>query len=446
VDINKLLSASIKDGVTSEVFYSETKSTSIGIFNREVSAFTRSDSKGVGIRVIAEGKSGSAFTEKVTPEEIERCLTNAVENSGYGMPDKGNVIYESTENFYSDRYLSEDLHSVSLDEKKNFALALENAAYEADSRINNVSMLRFVEIGGMNVIRNSAGLAKEQKISFCYAFAYVTAKEGDDTQIGLYGQAVRNFNDLNYKIIADKAVDRAVSILGAREINSGIFPILFSNGAASSLLGAFISHPESPFYGENIQKGRSKLKDRVGHVIANENLTVIDDPHDFGPGCRDFDDDGIQTKRTVIIENGRLVTILHNLYSAAREGVYSTGHGSRGGFSGGTGTEIWNPRIPDGDKTEAELIGEIGKGIYIINIDGLHAGTDAITGDFSLSAKGFMIEGGEKAFPVRNITIAGNFYELIMDINGIADNRRTDGFGNFSSPSILIKKLSVSGR
>jgi PmbA protein len=436
----------MKDGVTSEVFYSESKSTSIGIFNREVSEFTRSDSKGVGIRVIAEGKSGSAFTEKVTPEEIERCFNNAAENSGYGMPDKGNVIYESSENFYSDKYLSEDLDSVSLEEKKNFALALENAAYEADSRINNVSMLRFVEIGGMHVIRNSSGLSKEQKISFCHAFAYVTAKEGDDSQVGLYGQAVRNFRDLNYKTIAKNAAEEAVSILGAREIDSGMFPILFSNRTASSLLGAFFSHSDSPFYGENIQKDRSKLKDKVGHVIANENLTVIDDPHDFGPGCRDFDDDGVQTKRTVIIENGRLSEILHNLYSAAREGVSSTGHGSRSGFSGGIGTETWNPRIPDGDKTEAELFGQMGKGIYVTNIEGLHAGLDPITGDFSLSAKGFMIEGGEKTYPVRNITIAGNFYELIMEINGIADNRRTDGFGNFSSPSILIRKLSVSGR
>ena len=208
-----------------------------------------------------------------------------------------------------------------------------------------------------------------------------------------------------------------------------------------SLLGAFAG----VFFGENAQKGFSLLKGKTGERIASEKVTLRDDALLAGGyGTQPFDSEGVSGKNKAVIEKGVLKTLLYNRKTAKKDGVLSTGNGFKAGLTGSVKTATTNFYLTQGEPTQEELFRQMGNGLFITSLMGLHAGCNAVSGDFSLSAEGFRIEDGKQGRPVEQITIAGNFYKLLESVEEIADDLYF-GSNGMGAPSVLVRNLDIAG-
>ena len=163
--------------------------------------------------------------------------------------------------------------------------------------------------------------------------------------------------------------------------------------------------------GDAVQKGVSLLKGKEGEVIASNIVNLVDDPHlENGLASVGFDDEGVATTKTYLIKDGKLENLLHNLKTANKAGVKSTGNGFKSSYASPISVSPTNMYIEPGVNSLEEMTKKIDKGLIITDFAGLHSGANSITGDFSLAAKGFYIENGVKTKPVEQITVAGNFF------------------------------------
>ena len=213
-----------------------------------------------------------------------------------------------------------------------------------------------------------------------------------------------------------------------------------------SLLSVF----SSIFSSEAAQKGLSKLGDKEGEMIAAPIVTLVDDPfHPENPMPRNFDAEGSPTHKKNIIEGGKLNTLLYNLKTAAVAGKKTTGNASKGGYDSPVALRPFTMYLENGSMTEEELLAKAGEGVYITDLSGLHAGANAVSGDFSLQSAGFMIREGKKCEYVKSFTVAGNFYDLLKNIAALANNCHLPnamGSTAFGAPSVLVENLSIAGK
>jgi PmbA protein len=220
--------------------------------------------------------------------------------------------------------------------------------------------------------------------------------------------------------------------------------VVFSADAMTSLLSTFIG----VFSAEAVQKGFSLLKGKLGEAIAAPCISIRDDPLlDYKPGSAAFDDEGTAACNKAIVEKGVLKTFLHNRKTARKDGVASTGNGFKAGLKASVGISPTNCYIEPSDTGLDSLLAGLEPsktGLLIDDLEGLHAGANAVSGDFSLSASGFLIEGGRKGRAVEQIVVAGNFFSLLKDILAVGSDISFKG--SISSPSVLVKSLSVSGQ
>jgi PmbA protein len=237
------------------------------------------------------------------------------------------------------------------------------------------------------------------------------------------------------------AVEYAVRMLDAAPIPSGKMPAVFRYDAMADLLGWF----SSVFSAEAAQKGLSLLKGREGEIIAAPCLTLTDDPLlPGGLSSRAFDDEGVATYTKRIIDGGKLTTLLHNLKTARVQGVSSTGNAAKASYASPVRVAPSNLFISPGDRTLDELLRELSEGLLVTEVAGLHAGANGVSGDFSLSAKGFTVRGGVMNRAVEQITVAGNFFTLLQSIEAIGSDLHF-GMSDAGSPSVRVAEISVAG-
>lgn len=246
--------------------------------------------------------------------------------------------------------------------------------------------------------------------------------------------------------LAAKAAAAAKGKLGGEAAPTGVCPVVFDPEAMSDVLQTFCG----VFSSENAQKGLSKLGSSEGEMIASDCVTLVDDPfHPDNPMPISFDAEGSPTARKHVIENGRLVTLLYNLKTAAVAGKKSTGNASKAGYDAPVAVRPFTLYLAPGAYSEEDLLEKAGNGVYINSLGGLHAGANPVTGDFSLQSAGFLIENGKKTKSVKSFTVAGNFYDLLKKITAAADNVTLPsamGMTAFGSPSVLVEDLSIAGK
>ena len=236
-------------------------------------------------------------------------------------------------------------------------------------------------------------------------------------------------------------VNEALSKIGAKSVPSGDYKVIINNDAMVSLLSTFAG----VFSADAVQKGLSLLKDKEGEDIASSIVNLVDDPHlKNGLASVGFDDEGVATRKTYLIKDGKLDSFLHNLKTANKAGVKSTGNGFKNSYASPISVSPTNFYFEPGNKEFDELVSTIDEGIIINDLAGLHSGANAITGDFSLAAKGFFINNGKKDFPIEQITVSGNFFKLLNDIEEIGSDLKFP-MSSVGSPSIKIKSLAVAG-
>lgn len=243
-----------------------------------------------------------------------------------------------------------------------------------------------------------------------------------------------------------KPVKKTLQYLNSKPLPTGVYPVVFENLAAVDLLSTFCSI----FSAENAEKGTSLLKGKENTQVASELVTLVDTAFHEKSGLKcPFDDQGVPVLNKNIIDKGVLTGLLNNIKWANKTKTSPTGNGFKGGYSSPVSISPCNFFISPGTLNLQSLFEKAQNSVFITSLGGLHAGANTATGDFSLEAKGFLLENGKTTTPLKAFTVSGNFYQLLKDIIGVGSDLAFDVPGShsaFGSPSLLVKNLSLAGQ
>ena len=423
-----------------EILLSAGNSFSVKINEQNIESFNYSDSKGIGVRVIRDGKVGYAYTEKFDEETFKLIVDEAIENAKYTENDDVVIMENYPENTNSPNVYSESLNKIDVVDKIQLAKDLEKYAKEIDKRVFTVPNAVYGDGKSYNRIANSKGLDREDTQNYAYAYVAVLSAEKDDKRMGVKFHITRDFGEFDPNKMAKESVKKSTDLLNGNPAESGKYAVVFNNEMMATMLATF----SGIFNAKSVQEGRSLLKGKIGERIANEKVTIVDDGlHPDGFSTSAFDNEGYPTERTILIEKGVLKSFLHNTITARKDGVKSTGNGSRG-YKGTLNISTSNFIIEAGEYKEADLFTKHERIIEIVSLQGMHSGANAISGDFSLGAQGFLWQNGKRMHSLKPFTVSGNFLQMLSGVEAIADNFKFDMSSNGAS-SILINELNISG-
>lgn len=440
--LNKLLNQGRERIEELEAFLVKKKEIDISVYEGEVSKYSIAESGGLSLRGLSNNKMGYSYTEKLDESSFNELINDVIENAKY-IDEDPEDIFSGSDNYEEQDNFSKELKDVMIEDKIKFLLDLEKEALNLDERVSKVNICSYNEFENERYILNTKNVDLYDKSNGAMIYISVIVKDGEDTKTGMNYKIFNNLSDLNLKEIAKEAVDNGISMLGAKTIKSDNYPIVFENKTFANLISAF----SSIFIADNVQKGLSLLKGKLGKEIGSPILTIVDDPFlEDGFASRNFDDEGTSTRFKKIVDNGKLKNYLYNWKTANKDEVESTGNASRS-YKGSISTSPTNLYIVKGDMSLWELMSYAENGLYINNLEGLHSGLNPVSGDFSLSASGYRIVYGDITEPVNQITIAGNLFELFKDIDVIGNDLEFGILSNgyIGSPSVLIRSLTVSG-
>jgi PmbA protein len=428
-----------------ELYHSRTDSFRVSIYKGEVDAYDVNTSAGVGLRLITNGKMGYSYSEKIDESAAEMLVEAAIANASIIDSDEKEFIYASRDVFsHVDTYNGE-LSRVTPQQKISLAMDMEKCAFGVDKRVDRIKSCIVGTYDRSVSISNSEGLDLSHKSNGIYAYIIPVAVTGVETKTAVAYRTGRDFGKIDAAELAREAVEEAISYFGAEPVKSGQYSVIFRNDAAADILGVF----SGVFIADNVQKGLSLLKGKKGSKIASTAVTIKDAPLLKGGLCSvPFDAEGVATMDKDVVSDGVLTTYLYNLKTAFIDGVKSTGNASRGSYASKVSTSPANFFIAPGPKQLAGIMKDMTDGLYITELQGLHSGANMVSGDFSLAAKGFLVKGGNLDRPVEDITVAGNFFELLQNILETADDLRfgmPSGSACFGSPALLVSGLSIAG-
>ncbi|MCG8541340.1 MAG: TldD/PmbA family protein [Clostridia bacterium] len=428
-----------------EAFIQKRKKLNIRVFKGELDDYSISDEEGLSFRGIYRGKMGYSYTEKLDESSIDMLIEKVVDNASIIDSDDEEFIFEGSNEYKKVNSFNNQLDRVSNEEKVKFTKLMEAEALKYDKKVYAVDYCIFGEEMVHSIMINTKGLNLEDKSNIAYASISVMVKDDDDVKTASRYLISNDFNSFNPKTLAVEAVKEGISLLGADSVESNGYPIIIRNDAAATLLEAY----SSIFSAESVQKRLSLLKGKINEKIAKDIITLTDDPFmEGGVMTRSFDGEGVASESKNIIEKGVLKNYLHNLKSAKKDGVKSKGNGYKGSYKSTVSIAPTNMYIQKGNSRLEDMVGGMERGLMIIDLQGIHSGTNPVSGDFSLSAHGYLIEDGKISKPVNQITLSGNFYDLIKEVIEVGNDLKFTfpGGGYIGSPSLKIRELSVSGK
>ncbi|HOH70229.1 MAG TPA: TldD/PmbA family protein [Sedimentibacter sp.] len=427
-----------------EVYYSEGSSLSLKVFQKDLDGYSLSESEGLSLRGTYKGKMGYSYTEKVDETSIDQLVRDAAENALIIDSEDEEYIFEGSKEYKKVDSFNQALSNVGEEQKINFVKSLEEEAFRLDKRIASVEVCIYGDGYGETIMSNTKGLFLRDKSNIAYTYIAVVAKDGEDIKTGMAYRTGNDFNAFNAQDIAREAVDEALALLGARSVKSGDYNVIIRNSAAADLMEAFTGI----FSAEAVQKNLSLLKGKLNEKIASDKFTLIDDPYmEGGLASKSFDGEGVACKYKKVVDKGVLKTYLYNLKTAKKDGVDTTGNASKGSYKSSIGISPSNFFVEKGERTLDEMVADIDKGILITELQGLHSGLNSVSGDFSLAALGFLIQDGKISRPVEQITMAGNYFDMLKNIEETGSDLKfgMPGEAYIGSPSLRIKKLSIAG-
>ena len=408
----------------------------------DVETLKESGSRSLGVRAFIGQRAGSTYTSDFTQEGIERMVTGALELARVtsedpcaGIPERDQLgsIPGDLKLYY------DDVYSLAPEDRIEYASRAEKAAFDFDPRIRNSEGGSFEAADGRHVLVNSHGFAGDYRRSYCSVVAIPIAQTEDGSmQRDYWYSSARSLSKLESpEQVGRIAAQRALRRLGARKISSTRVPLVFDPQMARSLLNdIFVA-----VSGDSIYRGASFLQGKLGEKIAGENVTVIDDctiPGGFGSSP--FDDEGVPSRRTVVIEKGVLKSYLLNTYTARKLGLKTTGNAARG-ITGNPAIGNGNFYLEKGARTPEQIVAGVKQGLYVTEMLGY--GVNLVTGDFSQGASGLWIENGELTYPVEEITVAGNLKDMLNNISEIGND--LEFRSSMTAPTLRIEGMTIAG-
>lgn len=437
--IKALLSAAKEAGIDEAEVYLATEDV-MQIFpsKGKIEQYAVSTVGGASLRGLVRGKMGAAYTEAVDETAIPMLVSNVLQSAALIEDEDEQFIFRGSE-AYAAVDCTGDLGTP--EKRIAFALEMEEKCLAIDPRVKEVGGFSFFDSTHASVrIANTHGLDLSHEQDGCIAAIDTVAREGDRVVTAFAYEKGASLSELSASRLAENAVAEAVSMLRASPIPSGEMRVILRNTAMSDLLEVYAG----VFSADAAQKGLSLLAGKEGEMIAAPCVTLMDDPHmKGGAASRPFDGEGVATRVKQVIEGGRLTTLLHNLKTAKKAGVQTTGNAARGLKSSITVAPS-NFYIKPGEKSLSGLEAEMENGLVVTKLEGLHSGANEISGDFSLLCTGHLVRDGKRVQAVEQVTVAGNFFALLKDIVAVGSDLRF-GMGSVGSPSVRVSSLSIAG-
>lgn len=422
-----------------ELYISSSSKLSFSLFHGELDNFSFADTYLLQARGIYNNKFGYAQSEKdnkFTPKFIaEQIKQNASLNESKEVA----KLFKGSDKYFKKNVYNPSTKTIPTEYKIALAKEMENALRKKDERIVEVEISYEEVIEEIKLI-NSYGLNLKNKSNMCYYFVSAVAqtKEGE-TKTAYKIAFSDDFNTFDGDKIVDEVLEKTLSQLGGLPCASKSYKTVLAKNVASNLLSFFLNSCSS----EAIFKKSSLLVDKLNETIASKKVTIEERPLTKNMFFRYFDDEGVATQNKKIVDKGVLKTYLYDLKNAERFNVTPTGNGYKGG-NGKVGISFVNPYLKPGKKSLEQVFEEIKDGIYITSVQGLHAGMNAQSGNFSLQASGYLIENGKQGKPVTLITVAGNLFKMLKDIKEVCSDSELLSSG-FTCSSVYVKSLAISG-
>jgi PmbA protein len=425
-----------------EVYKATTKSTTVKVYESKLDNYSASDVTGIAFRGIYKGKVGITFLEKYDESKIDSIIAKVIENATM-IKSKDQVFFnKEVEKYDILPIYNKELEKIDTITLKNILLDLEIKIKEQDKRIFQIPELT-IEIGTSIIeIVNTYGLSIKKASSYAIIFGQVVVKGDQEIKDGFDYQIVRDIKDIDVKKLAVDIVKKAVDHLKPTSIKTGNYDVLIKNEAMISLLGQL----SQSFNGDNVNKGISILKDKLNEKVFSDKLTIVDDPLLLkGIAAVECDDEGVKSSTKTIVENGKIISFLHNLKTANVAGVKSTGNGFKSGYATDVNISPTNFYIKSGTLKYNKALENINEGVIITSLSGLHAGMNTLTMDFSLEAEGFTVKNGKREKPISLIILSGNLIDFLDNkLDNICDDLKFSYTG-IGAPSIVFKDCKISG-
>jgi PmbA protein len=425
-----------------ECTIAEGEEFSANVRMRELENLKEAGSRGAGLRILIGRKTGASYTSDLSQEGIRHLVKSAIELADITTEDPHASLPDADElgTLEGDLKLyATDIEGLETSLKIETAKRAEEAALSTDPRIFNSEGASFDTHTGRHIFANSRGFAGEYRSSYCSLSTVPVARDGESMERDYWDSVARGFSGLEApELVGQTAAKRALRRLNAVKVETRKAPVVFEPRTARSLLDNIFE----AVHGMLVYRNESFLAGKLGEKVAGENVTVYDDgtmPGLFGSSP--FDDEGVPSRRTVVIERGVLKNYLLNTYAARKLGMKTTGNASRG-LTGNAGIGHGNFYLEKGVQTPEQIIAGISDGFYVTELMGF--GVNIVTGDYSRGAAGLWIRNGELAFAVSEVTIAGNLKDMLMNVETIGDDLKFRG--SMAAPTLKIGEMTVGGK
>lgn len=442
LDLAERVAARARDGEEVEVYVARSRDTDVRVLNGEVESLSSAESEGIGVRVVVGGRQGFAYAGSLEREALDEVLAEARDNAGFATPDEfaGVARPDGVEAAALDLW-REELLAFPTDAKVALAVELDRMTRAADPRIRNLEATDYGDSVFEAAVVTSTGIAAGTRRTVCSLFVEAIAGEGAATQTGFGYTVARAPGDLDPERAARDAAVRATRLLGARQPRSQRLTVVLEPRVTAQLLGVL----SAALSGEAVLKGRSMFAGRLGEEVAVGGLTLVDDPTvPEAYAAATHDAEGLATRRTVLIDRGVLVGFLHNSYTGRRSGTGSTASAVRAGFKSTPGVGARALALTPGTASAEEILADVGDGLLVQTMQGLHSGTNPVSGDFSVGVEGLMVRGGELAEPVREATMASTLQRMLREVVAVGGD--VEWFpGPAAGVTLVLGDVTISG-
>jgi PmbA protein len=434
-------------GAEGDAYLEERRTLRLRVREQKLDEIAQAESLGVGIRAIRDGRLGFVHTSAASPEAVARAAASAVDLARAATVRDDLLLAEPGPNRDGrDEGTALELFDPAIErqplgEKEARARATEAAALGADPRIRRSNGAGYQEVLRSVWIANTRGLFRHARRSELEVDVEPVAEAAGEMQTGGISHQATRWQDLPAPAaLGARAGKRAVDLLGGQPVATGSYPVIFTPEAGFTVL----LYLATALNGDHLSRGRSWLGERMQAPLGTERVTVHNDGRrPRGLGALPFDGEGVDTRRTTLLERGRIGEALTDLAAGKRLGKPSTGSALRGGYEALPGIQTQDLWLEPGPEKPEALIAGVERGLLILDLAGWWIGMNPSNPSYSSAATGLWIEHGKLVRPVSRVTVAGTLDEIFGGIAGVADDLVWDH--PTKTPTFLVRQLAVSG-
>ena len=393
----------------------------------------------IGVRVIKDQRTATSYSESLDLASLDLMVNNALINAQYSQQDQHQKISCLDSRLATIEPEVYQIETATVDDKIALALSLEQGVV-TKPHAKSAPYNGFSESDNHVILANTEGTlcSHNERSTYCYAYT-LYEKDGKQAMHGGMSSG-RLFNQLDPLYCINHGYDMAQALLDGAPIASKHYSVIFTLSALSNLFSAY----GMCLSGQAAMKGINPWRDALHSQVASPLLTITDTAYvNGGFAIKAFDSEGFATRDTRLIGDGKLQSLLHNSHTASYFGIENTANGARSA-KGGLGVGGSHTVISAGSSSDAEITA--GEYLELVELQGVHSGADAVSGDFSFGASGFLCRDGQRLQAVRGITVAGNFYQMIKEIDAVGNQLDNDYNRSFYAPKIRFSRLNIAGK